>query len=178
MLFRSACREPRGVPHPPSAPVPSASAGPTSPSAPAASASAHRFLAPDFLDAWRQEVVLDPFFGPIFAGASAALGAVVDRQGQPVSPAACRPAGGAFLLHCGLLYRRGQGEADRLCVPDGGGLRARVLRECHDTPLGGHFGRVKTAALVRASPTGRASSATPPPTSARARSASAPRPSM
>ena len=60
-----------------------------------------------------------------------------------------RSAGGAFILHCGLLYRRGQGEADRLCVPDGGGLRTRILRECHDTPLGGHFGRHKTAALVR-----------------------------
>ena len=47
------------------------------------------------------------------------------------------------------LYRRGQGEADRLCVPDAGGLRERILRECHDTPLGGHFGRHKTAALVR-----------------------------
>ena len=94
-------------------------------------------------------MVLDPFFGPIFAGASDALGVAVDRHGQRVSPAACRPAGGAFVLHCGLLYRRGQGEADRLCVPEGGGLRERILRECHDTPLGGHFGRVKTAALAR-----------------------------
>jgi hypothetical protein len=48
-----------------------------------------------------------------------------------------------------MLYRRGQGEADRLWAPDGGGLRARILQEHHDTPLGGHFGRHKTAALVR-----------------------------
>ena len=44
---------------------------------------------------------------------------------------------------------RGQGEADRLCIPEGGNLRQRILQECHDTPLGGHFGRQKTAALVR-----------------------------
>ena len=31
---------------------------------------AHRFLAPDFLAAWQREVVLDPLFGPILAGAS------------------------------------------------------------------------------------------------------------
>jgi hypothetical protein len=37
---------------------------------------------------------------------------------------------------------------DRLCVPGGGALLARILQECHDTPLGGHFGRHKTAALV------------------------------
>ena len=48
-----------------------------------------------------------------------------------------------------LLFRRGQGEGDRLCVPAGGGLRGQVLHECHDSPLGGHFGREKTAALVR-----------------------------
>ena len=29
-----------------------------------------------------------------------------------------------------------------------GGLRASILQECHDTPLGGHFGSHKTAALV------------------------------
>ena len=42
-------------------------------------------------------------------------------QPCPVAPATQRPAGGAFVIRCGLLYRRGQGEADRLCVPDGGG---------------------------------------------------------
>ena len=92
---------------------------------------------------------MDPFFGPIFKGAAATVGGPVDCRGRPVSGTACRPAGGTFIIRCGLLYRRGQGEADRLCVPDGGGLRARILQECHDTPLGGHFGRHKTAALVR-----------------------------
>ena len=92
---------------------------------------------------------MDPFFGPIFKGAAATVGGPVDCRGRPVSGTASRPAGGTFIIRCGLLYRRGQGEADRLCVPDGGGLRARILQECHDTPLGGHFGRHKTAALVR-----------------------------
>jgi hypothetical protein len=91
----------------------------------------------------------DPFFAPIFKEAAATIGGVVDCKGQPVSLAAARPAGGTFIISCGLLSRRGQWEVDRLCVPDGGGLRSRILHECHDTPLGGHFGRHKTASLVR-----------------------------
>ena len=107
------------------------------------------FLAPDFLSTWQQEIVTDPFFAVIFKGAAATVGGLVDRRGQPVTPPSARPAGGTFLIRCGLLYRRGQGEADRLCVPEEGDLRRRILQECHDTPLGGHFGRHKTAALVR-----------------------------
>ena len=107
------------------------------------------FLAPDFVTAWAHAITMDPFFAPIFKGAAATIGGAVDCKGQPVSPPNARPAGGTFIIRCGLLYRRGQGEADRLCVPDGGGLRRRILQECHDTPLGGHFGRHKTAALVR-----------------------------
>jgi len=107
------------------------------------------FLDPTFVAAWSQEVTTDPFFGPIFKGAAATVGGPVDCHGHPVSAPTARPAGGAFIIRCGLLYRRGQGEADRLCVPDGGGLRLKILRECHDTPLGGHFGRHKTTALVR-----------------------------
>jgi len=108
-----------------------------------------QFLPPDFVAALQREMHTDPFFGPIFKGAAATVGGMVDRRGQPVAPPAARPAGGAFLIRCGLLYRRGQGEADRLCIPDGGNLRHRILKECHDTPLGGHFGRHKTASLVR-----------------------------
>jgi transposase InsO family protein len=107
------------------------------------------FLAPDFIATWTEAITADPFFAPIFKGAAATIGGAVDCKGQPVSPAAARPAGGTFVIRCGLLYRRGQGEADRLCVPDGGGLRRRILHECHDTPLGGHFGRHKTTSLVR-----------------------------
>ena len=107
------------------------------------------FLAPDFVTAWQREMASDPFFAPIFKGAATTVGGLVDARGHAVTPAAARPAGGAFLIRCGLLYRRGQGEADRLCIPDGGGLRQRILRECHDTPLGGHFGRHKTGSLTR-----------------------------
>ena len=116
---------------------------------PSPTLSERHFLAPDFLAAWVQEMPTDPFFGPIFQGAAATVGGAVDCRGRPVTAATARPAGGAFIIRCGLLYRRGQGEADRLCVPDGGGLRGRILAECHDTPLGGHFGRHKTATLVR-----------------------------
>ncbi len=107
------------------------------------------FLAPHFVTVWAQAIPTDPFFAPIFKGAAATIGGAVDCKGWPVSQAAARPAGCTFVIRCGLLYRRGQGEADRLCVPDGGGLRRRILQECHDTPLGRHFGRHKAAALVR-----------------------------
>ena len=111
--------------------------------------SERHFLTPNFVAAWSRETLVDPFFGAIFKGAAATVGGAVDCRGRLVTGATSRPAGGTFIIRCGMLYRRGQGEADRLCVPDGGGLRARILQECHDTPLGGHFGRHKTMALVR-----------------------------
>ncbi len=63
-------------------------------------------------------------------GAAAALGKLVDRLGAPVVKPARAPKGRTFLVRCGLLYRCGQGEADRdsLCIPAGCGLRAQVLR--------------------------------------------------
>ena len=63
-------------------------------------------------------------FGPILLGAAASPGALVDRTGSVVIDKTRSPKGGAFLVRCGLLYRRGQGEADRLCIPAGGALRA------------------------------------------------------
>jgi hypothetical protein len=95
------------------------------------------------------ELTTDTLFGPIVRGAAAALGKLVDWLGTPIVDPARTPKGEAFLVRCCLLYRRGQGEADRLCVPAGSNLRAQVLRECHDGPLGGHFGRTKTGSLVR-----------------------------
>ncbi len=53
-----------------------------------------------------------------------------------------------YLVLCGLLYRHGQGASNRLCIPAGGDLLTQVLRECHNGPLGGHFGRAKTGSLV------------------------------
>ena len=55
------------------------------------------------------------------------------------------PRRGTFLVRCCLLLRRCQGEADRLCIPAGGGLLAQVLRECRDGPL---VGQAKTGSLV------------------------------
>ena len=107
------------------------------------------FLSPTFVQTLVAELARDAVFGLIVRGAAAALGKLVDRSYAPISGSARAPKGGAFLVRCGLLYRRGQGEADRLCIPAGGGLRAQVLRECHDGPLGGHFGRAKTGSLVR-----------------------------
>ena len=72
--------------------------------------------------------------------AAEALGKLVDRHGDAIVDTSSTSKGGTFLVLCGLLNRRGQGSVDRLCVPAGGGLREQVLRECHDGPLGGHFG--------------------------------------
>ncbi len=93
-----------------------------------------------------QELAVDAFFGPILRGTAATLGKPVDRHGAAILNASRAPPGGAFVVRCGLLYWRGQGAVDRLCIPAGGGLRAQ--RECHDGPLGGHFGRAKTGSLV------------------------------
>ena len=84
------------------------------------------FLSPMFVQTLAQEL---PVFGPILRGAAAAMGRFVDRYGDPVTEHACA--------------------ADRLCIPAGGGLRAQVLRYCHDGPLGGHSGLAKTGSLVR-----------------------------
>jgi hypothetical protein len=53
---------------------------------------------------------------PIMRSAAAALGKLVDWRGTPLAATAHAPQGGAFLVRCGLLYRRGQGEADLLCI--------------------------------------------------------------
>ena len=50
------------------------------------------FLDPDFVTVWQQAVTTDPFFAPIFKGAAATVGGMVDRKGQRVSLQAARPA--------------------------------------------------------------------------------------
>ena len=78
-----------------------------------------------------------------------ALGKLVDRLGAPVANTAHASSGGTFLVRCGLLYRRGPGEADRLCIPAGSGLGTQVLRECHDGPLVGHFITARLEAISK-----------------------------
>ena len=58
----------------------------------------------------------DPFFDPIFQGATASPGQAVDSRGRAVqhtkgghSGRADVPRGGTFIIWCGLLYRAGQG---------------------------------------------------------------------
>ena len=85
------------------------------------------FLSPTFVQTLAAELAVDEVFGPIVRGAAAALGKLVDRLGAPIVGPAHTPKGGTFLVRCGLLYRRGQGETDRLCIPAGAGLQAQVL---------------------------------------------------
>jgi hypothetical protein len=72
------------------------------------------------------ELSINALFRPIIRGA---VGQLVDRLGTPIGGPACAPTGGTFLVRCGFLYRRRQGEADRLYIPAAGSLRAQVLRE-------------------------------------------------
>ena len=118
-----------------------------------------RFLSPTFVEGLLECTRTDPFFGPISLGATASPGQAVDSLGRAVRHAdsgrsrrsgrADVPRGGSFVIRCGLLYREGQGSAARLCIPDGGELRLQVMRDLHDSPLAGHFGRDKTTALAR-----------------------------
>ena len=115
-----------------------------------------RFLTPAFVEGLRAGTQTDPFFGPIFQGATASPGQAVDSLGRAVqrkTPGprgrADVPRGGTFIIRCGLLYRTGQGSVARLCIPEGGELRTQVMRDLHDSPLSGHFGRDKTLSLVR-----------------------------
>jgi hypothetical protein len=80
--------------------------------------------------------------GPIMRGAAATLGQPVDRHGTAILDPSRTPAGGLFLVRCCLVSRRGQGSADRLCIP------AAVLSKCHVGPPGGHFGRAKMGSQV------------------------------
>jgi hypothetical protein len=89
------------------------------------------------------------FFAPILKGAAATVGGMVDRNRELVTLPATRPAVSTFLIHCYLLYRRGQGESNRLCVPDRGDIGRRIVQECHDTPFGGNFGYHNITALVQ-----------------------------
>jgi len=115
-----------------------------------------RFLTPAFVEGLRAGMQTDLFFGPIFQGATASPGQAVDSLGRAVqrkTPGprgrADVPRGGTFIIRCGLLYRTGQGSVARLCIPEGGELRTQVMRDLHDSPLSGHFGRDKTLSLVR-----------------------------
>ena len=107
------------------------------------------FLWPAFVQKLAAELLMDTVFGPIMLGAAEALGKLVDRHSDAIVDTSSTSKGSTFLVQCCLLYRRDQGSADRLCVPAGGGLREQVLLECHDGPLGGHFGETKTGSLVQ-----------------------------
>ena len=100
-------------------------------------------LSPTIVRPWRRSWTSTRSLGPSVAARRPRW------AGLSIGTAPLSPKGGTFLVHCGLLYRRGQGGADRLCIPAGGRLRARVLRACHHGPLEGHFGRAKTGPLVR-----------------------------
>ncbi len=47
-------------------------------------------LAPDFVAALQREMHIDHFFGPVFNGAAATVGGMVDRKEQPMAPPQAR----------------------------------------------------------------------------------------
>ena len=86
------------------------------------------FPSPTFVQSLATKLALDPDFGPFLPGAAAVLGRLVDRHRAPVTDP-----------HT-LRYRRAQGGADSLCIPAGDGLRALMLRDCHEARSGGILG--------------------------------------
>ena len=76
--------------------------------------------------------------------------AVVIWWRRPLNALQAEPS--SFAVACSTAEGRGQ-RTGCVCLMGGGDAgevsRARLLQECHDTPLGGHFGRHKSAALVR-----------------------------
>lgn len=49
-----------------------------------------------------------------------------------------------FHASAGRIYR-----ADRLCIPASAELRTQLIRECHDAPTSGHFGKDKTSEQLK-----------------------------
>ena len=74
----------------------------------------------------------DPELAPFLKRAASQDGQFVLR-GSHAEPA---------LYHCTT-------SGDRLVLPKQGGFRELVLRELHDSPIGGHFGAQKTLELVQ-----------------------------
>ena len=128
------------------------------------------FLAPAFVRTLARELTGDAFFGPIVRGAAVTLGKPVDRHGVAVLDSSRTPAGGTFLVRCGLLYRRGQGAADRLCIPAGG--ERRFCGNVTTARLGVTSGVPRRGRWFVASPSGWGRTSTSPSTCARARRAS------
>ena len=78
------------------------------------------FLAPDFVDAWQREAPSIPSSGLSASGLPPRHGGRRGPfQGSIVTAVTNLPAGKAFIIRCGLLFRRDEGKADRLCVTGG-----------------------------------------------------------
>ena len=54
-----------------------------------------------------------------------------------------------FSYGAACSINRDQARPTWLCVSTGGGLQEQILLDCHNEPLGGHFGRQKTDLMVR-----------------------------
>ena len=65
------------------------------------------FLVPAFVQALVLELDVDSFFWPIMCGAAGTFGKPVDRRSASFLDTSRTTPGGAFLVRCCLLYRRG-----------------------------------------------------------------------
>jgi hypothetical protein len=86
------------------------------------------FSAPDFVADWYREIPVDPFFGPIFKGAAALVGAPVDRHGRLVTGATSQSTGGTFITLY-VAFSTAEGRAMRTvsaCQTDSAGAKARI----------------------------------------------------
>ena len=100
---------------------------------PTAAAEGLSFLSPTFTSVWSTHVETDPFFGPIYRGASSTLGAAVDAHGRPVTPAA---TGGLHHQVLAFVLKGARGRGPVVCTGRGRVAGAGLVR----VSLGGYFG--------------------------------------
>jgi hypothetical protein len=101
-----------------------------------------RGISQDWLSAVREGYEVDRWLGPV-------LSTLRGTDDSKWTPAELRRAGvraKRFTLSDGLLVVT---DSNRLAIPEVGTLRRELLVEHHDTVLGGHFGRERTAAALR-----------------------------
>ena len=93
-------------------------------------------ISPNLVQTFAAELATDAIFAPIVRGAGSPIGSLIDRHSSPILLQTHIPNFGPERQDATGAWRprlppRAEREADRLCIPEGSGLRARALRNCH-----------------------------------------------
>jgi hypothetical protein len=110
----------------------------------------------DFIRQLQEAYTTDPYFAPIHRILTYELPAELKEAKPEAQHAHLAKKFGLlavqrtrrYKLENNLLLHHINQEEDRICIPNGPHLRETLLREYHDTALGGHFGASKTYQLL------------------------------